>query len=172
MAAYEWSKKFNAEIRGVTLNDQPDASEVGAVLNSIQKKDGGISPEALVKVSKPKRSKTHGMFEWDDTIAGERYRLEQARLAIRSIAVVVHVPENGDKQIRAFSSIKQEEGGRAYVNTVDAMQERETTDALLQDCLNSLLRFRKRWADLAAVAEALKPLDEAVTKLREAVAVS
>ena len=170
MSVYEWSKSFNSEIRGITLNDQPDANVLGKILEQIEKKEGGISPEALVKVSRSARAKTHSMFEWDDDKAGERYRLEQARLAIRSVSVVVHIPDDGDRSIRAFSSVVQDTGVRHYVNTVNSMDARDMRDAMLQDCLSALLAFRKKWADLVVVADALAPIDAAVDQLRKATA--
>ena len=167
---YEWSKKFNSEIRGVTLNDQPDAELVGNALDAIQENDGGITPEALLKVSTPTRSKTHKMFEWDDTVAGDKYRLEQARLVLRSIDVIVQIPDDGERSIRAFTSTPLEGGKRVYVNTVSAMQQRDTRDAMLQDCLNALIKFREKWANLVAVADATAPLDLTIDTVRKAIA--
>ena len=76
--AYSWSKTFNAGMRGVSLNEQPTADVVGKVLDGIEKKQGEITPEAFVAASTRPAAKTHGMFEWDDTVASSRYRLEQA----------------------------------------------------------------------------------------------
>jgi len=168
--SYSWSKTFNAEMRGVSLNEQPAADVVGKVLDGIERKQGEITPELFVAASTKRTAKTHGMFEWDDTVAGERYRLEQARLAIRSIEVTVQLPDDGPKNVRAYSSVAKDTGGRVYINTVDAMSDREQQDALLQDYLNALIAFRRRWSDMAKLAKTTTELDSVVSKAREAVA--
>jgi len=49
---------------------------------------GDVSPETLVDSARHSESPIHHLFEWDDTVAGERYRLEQARLYIARIEYV------------------------------------------------------------------------------------
>lgn len=50
---------------------------------------GCITPEAVVKAAENPNSPLHGLFEWDDAIAGHKYRVEQAREVIRSIKLTV-----------------------------------------------------------------------------------
>jgi hypothetical protein len=49
---------------------------------------GNVSPESLVDAARPANSPIHHLFEWDDAVAGERYRLEQARLYIAKVEYV------------------------------------------------------------------------------------
>ena len=51
-------------------------------------KNGPAGPEELVDRARPADSQIHYLFEWDDTVAGERYRLEQARLYIARVEYV------------------------------------------------------------------------------------
>lgn len=52
------------------------------------REQGEVGPELLVDSARPETSPVHHLFEWDDTTAGERYRLEQARLYIARVEYV------------------------------------------------------------------------------------
>ena len=65
-------------------------------LKEIAKRDGGLlRPRAVVDAARDVESPLHRCFEWDDKVAGEKYRLEQAQRLIRSFTVVHE--KNGKK---------------------------------------------------------------------------
>jgi hypothetical protein len=54
---------------------------------------GKLSPEQVVTEASKAGSPLHDCFEWDDSVAGHKYRLSQARDLIRSVQVVITVHE-------------------------------------------------------------------------------
>ena len=42
--------------------------------------DSDISPEEVLEKAKDKNSELHKCFEWDDTVAANKYRLQQAHV--------------------------------------------------------------------------------------------
>lgn len=50
--------------------------------------DGRLTPELLIAEAKSSDSPLHQEFEWDDSIAAHRYRIDQARELIRSVRYV------------------------------------------------------------------------------------
>ena len=66
-----------------------DANIVGKELERIRSLTGKLKPVTVVEKAKPKRSPIHKAFEWDDGVAGEKYRVHQARNLIRAVRVVV-----------------------------------------------------------------------------------
>lgn len=66
------------------------AKRVAEALASLASaRDGRLTPGDVVEAARPAESPLHDQFEWDDTAAAERYRLEQARALIRSVRVLV-----------------------------------------------------------------------------------
>ena len=49
-----------------------------------------VSPDNLLEESRPAGAVLHGLFEWDDTVAAEKFRAEQARTC------VVHITCSGE----------------------------------------------------------------------------
>lgn len=170
MSIYKWGKSFNALAAGVSLNAKLNAQDVGEELAAIREKHGFVKPEFLVERAKPRRAKYHKAFEWDADTGAERYRLEQAKLMIRSVKVVYENAEGKESQVRAFTSIINPEGkGRIYIPTEEGMERRETRDEILMQCLSGLIRWRKRWAEYNELSEVIPLIDEAASTIEELV---
>jgi hypothetical protein len=79
-------KKFEFR-EGYRGKGSPQA--IGEELERIRKAKGLLTPEAVIEEAKKKSSPLHEEFEWNDSLAAERYRLVQARTLIRAITVIV-----------------------------------------------------------------------------------
>jgi hypothetical protein len=85
---------------------------VESVLRDIYEREGRLSPELLVQIAKPEDHPLHTRFEWQDSVAGPLYRLEQAARIIRSARIVIErEPEQPPVSVRAF--VAREEMGLA-----------------------------------------------------------
>ena len=62
-------------------------------LAAITTESGELTPGAVVVEAQDPDSDLHDFFEWDDTKAGHKYRLVQARQLIRSVTVVIETDE-------------------------------------------------------------------------------
>lgn len=171
MTGYEWARKFNADIDGVTLNQQLDVEEAQREIERIS--DGGnFVPQDIVDASKAKNKKLHKSFEWDDKIGGNKYRCDQARLLVRSINVI-HEREDKDPVLtRAYVSVKdpEQKRKRVYMSSSDAMAHQITRDEVLSQALGGLKSMRKRWYAYNELADLITVLDRAVKDLEGVIA--
>lgn len=100
MTQYQWRDAFKAFYN-------VDAMAVGPVLEAIREEKGKLTARDVVDEARSKKSPLHKAFEWDNEVAAEQFRLEQARSMIRSIQIVTvknekqegrpiffHVPQN------------------------------------------------------------------------------
>src|SRR5215475_4546630 len=76
--------------------------KIGEALAKIAEQDGGLTPAATVNAARPERHVLHKHFEWDNDIAAELFREDQARGLIRCIRIV---DETDDTPKMAFLSI-------------------------------------------------------------------
>ena len=86
------------------------AQVAGEVCEELEQRNG-LTPHNLVEVSRPKDAPTHDLFEWDDTVAAEKYREVQARQVIRLIVKVPEKSKSGEPT-RAFVSLTTHESKR------------------------------------------------------------
>ena len=80
---------------------------VGDTLQRIEKQNGVVTPASVVKIAEPKNAPLHPCFEWDDTKAAEKFRLDQARLIIRSVEVVTMLDNDKQERHLGYVSIPQ-----------------------------------------------------------------
>jgi hypothetical protein len=55
----------------------------------LYQKHGTLTPQAVVQAAQNAKSPMHDCFEWDDKVAGQAFREDQARALIRSVRVEV-----------------------------------------------------------------------------------
>lgn len=80
---YQWRKsflKFNS--------NETDPNAAAQVLGRLEESEGHVTAQSVIKAAEPKSSPIHKAFEWDDSIAAEQYRIEQARSLIKSIEII------------------------------------------------------------------------------------
>ncbi len=143
-------------------------------LRRILKRDGGVQASVVVKEARPKRAPLHDEFEWDDSLAGQQYRLGQARRLIRVTPYVedtgsrsryVHVP--AERIETPTAQVEQREG--IYRPIKEVVQEpSEFSRALAQletqrRAMSRTIRELKRAAEVSGAAvDYLPQLDHAM----------
>lgn len=84
------------------------AKKYGAHLASLIKQNGDkIKPSQVLEDAKRMESPIHSHFEWDDTEAAIKHRLDQARYLLRNIITTIIVEEKEVEQ-RSFWNVKEE----------------------------------------------------------------
>lgn len=133
-------------------------------MNGWAKKDGKCSASDLLDASRDEKAPLHPLFEWDDSVAAEQYRLEQARLIIRSVYVIDDDKEE-QKPIRAHFHI--DNNTNDYIPTVVIMQDKDMKEALFRTALSELRRFAEKYRTLKEFSGVFSELEklEAQSKL-------
>ena len=135
------------------------ASLVGQRVVQLESEYGVCHPERLVEDARPSTSPLHDMFEWDNTRAAERYRVEQARGILQSIRVIL---EPDAKPVPAFVHVRLLESGNGYVGVARAMSDQDMRAQVLGDALRQLDALQHRYDTLAE----LRPVWRAVSRAR------
>lgn len=143
-------------------------------LEKIRKGNNGkLTPGAVVDASVPKKAVLHPAFTWDDYMAAQKYREDEARTLIASLRVQYKQPSGKSTEpVRALQvEYKQPKntGGATYAPTSELLSRRDTRDTLLLDALRELAAFRRKYALLSELALLIPVIDEQIEHLREAV---
>ena len=140
-----------------------DANTVGGVMEEIEMRNGTVTSELFLEASRAEDSPTHAVFEWDDGIAAERYRLNQAQNTIRAVRVVIRDEQNGvvsSVPQRAFVNVMPDDRKRGeYMNVCDAMANEDTRHIILLRAYRELKAFQEKYADLTERADVFNAID-------------
>lgn len=142
MAAYQWK-------RGSFMSG--DAQKAGEVCQMLERR-GDLTPKALVDESRAEDAPLHGMFEWNDAEAAEKYREAQARQIIHSIEVVA---VGDSKPVKAFVSLRVGGQERRYQSTEIALSRPDSREMVLREALAELRAFERKYARFEELADVI-----------------
>ena len=124
-------------------------SDLRTELLAIREQAGRLTPAVVVMAAAAEDHPLHGRFEWDDAVAGHKYRLSQARELIRVVREK-YVDGNGSPEsVRFFHAIPDEQG-MAYQPLDEVVENDIATKVLLQSMereWRSLLKRYERFSE-------------------------
>lgn len=118
------------------------AARVRAELETVRaERRGHLRPADVVERARSRSSALHRLFEWDDTEAARKYRLQQARAVLSAVVVI---SEDTREPSHEYTSTRV--GKRlAYVSTREAMANEEQRERILDDALEALRSWHLRY---------------------------
>lgn len=136
-----------------------DAQRIGEALEDARRKtpEGGDMRVTVLEAARNRRHYLNRFFEWDDTVAAQKYRLSQVNLLICSI----RVEDDDGNQQHAFISVTPDRGKKAFNTPSEVLDSAALQMALLQAAERDLLQWRRRYASLRDLcADADEMLDK------------
>jgi len=116
----------------------------------------GLTAENLLRKASKKSSSLYEFFDWDNSSAGEKWRLNQARGLINEIKIIVD-----DKEIYAFENVyvavKEVQnpttplskfGIREYKTIVEVMNDDDYKNQLIHRALSEATYWKEKHAEL------------------------
>lgn len=129
-----------------------DAQAAGEMCEQLEAR-GKLTAEELLNANRAEDAPLHDSFEWDDSVAAESWRMQQARHIINSLEIVT---ENREP-VRAFFSIIRSEPNYRHIDTI--LQRQDDTEALLKMALSELQAFQKKYSQLVELAAVFSAID-------------
>jgi len=119
-------------------------------LQAIRDEHGTLTPALVVDLARDPEHPLHSRFEWDDSVAAEKWRLEQAGQLLR----VTYKPIPGKpRDLRAFSAVKGEDTPTSeYMPTEEVLANPFTRELLLKQLKRDWQTFKRRYDHMAEFA--------------------
>lgn len=137
--------------------------KLGEAISKLEGEKPKSLPKALVEAARARAHPAHPHFTWDDALAAEERRLDQARELIRIVLVVDE--SISDEPIRAFPSFSVGER-REHHNIQDVMKNSDLMEAMLRQAERDLQSFEDRYRTLDDVCKHVRKARDAVTARR------
>ena len=128
----------------------------------------GLTAENILRKASKKSSSLYEFFDWDNSSAGEKWRLSQARILINEIKVIVE-----DKEISAFENVNvtiQEAetpniksskfGSREYKTIVEIMNNEDYRNQLIHSALAQATFWKEKYKELIELEPIFISIDE------------
>lgn len=143
------------------------AQQAGEEIERICEKHGGATPKAIVDESRPEHAPLHPIFEWNEPVAAELWREQQARQIVCCLITVEQTAKSSEPvQVRAFHHARQ-----AYHPMSVVVQSRDMMEEVKADALRSMLAFKQKYSVLSEkfleVQRVIEAMDKAIPKLKD-----
>lgn len=143
---YQWRNGYSYAV---------EAKVVGKVVEKIEKRDGLVTREAFLDASRDEKSPTHSMFEWDDTIAAEKWRLDESRKIITALQIVYEDNNKQEKTAPAVINVVAEKTAK-YQNIITALSAEESRELIIKRLKNEVSQLIERNRHIDELADILR----------------
>lgn len=136
------------------------AETVGKEFEKIEKKYGKLTSDLVLQNAESEESPLHELFEWDDAVAGKKYRLHQATHLILNL-VREDVEENKTpKPVRAYYNVSSDQKKGSFINVKSAFSNPDNRDIILKRALRELQAFKEKYENLSELAGVFTQIDK------------
>ena len=115
-----------------------------------------VTPEQIVEAARDENTELHKCFDWDDTIAAEKWRLHQARQVVCFIVYRERDSSPDSVPVRVFHKVEYSGG---YKPAVRVFKNEDEYQKLLQTAYAELRAFKIKYARLQELSEILALID-------------
>jgi hypothetical protein len=130
-------------------------------LQGIYSTAGRLTPELVLDDARDPDSPLHDRFEWDDTLAAEKYRRGQAADLIRSVRITYTTPDQRQEKVRAFHAVTRADG-LTYAPTAELAADPFMARLMLQSAEREWKALHSKYAHLAEFVALVRDDVEAV----------
>lgn len=125
-----------------------DANIVGREIQKIEEEKGSVTKQDMVDRARKKSNPMHDLFEWDDTVAAEKYRCTQAGDILRNLKIVVE--GDGQQISRAWVNVQKVAPNctARYVNVEVALRDEVMKNTVFENALKELENFKRKYESL------------------------
>lgn len=126
-------------------------------LLAIREEHGRLTPAIIVDAARAESHPLHNRFEWDDKVAGEAFRREQAHRLIRSVRIVYREADDKEaaRTVRAFHAVR-DESGHAYEPADEIVENPLLTKILMQDMEREWKQLVRRYGHFQEFVQMVK----------------
>ena len=130
-----------------------------AVYHEIQTLGNSYTPDDIVELAKDESTELHKCFEWDDTIAAEKWRKHTARLICCSLQVVV---EKEEKEPVTYRLIQNDRSEQAYKPVTMTVRNDDEYGRLLKQAKLELKAFKERYKKITELETVIDEIDRII----------
>lgn len=152
MTVYKWKPGAGVKVPAQVAGDELERLRVF--------QNGRLESRDVVSAARDPDSPLHPAFDWDDAVAGEKWRVEQAGHMIRHLDVQVERPDGPPAHIRAFVSVVRDED-RSYTSTAHALSDTELRQQVVEQAWRDLEAWQKRHAELVEFGGVFAAIEQA-----------
>lgn len=133
-----------------------DPNKVAAEIHSIGE---SATPEQIVAFGTGQDTELHKCFEWNDAVAANKYRLEQAKDIAESLLIIHLDPQKPDVAPTRLRAMYHLNGTPGYQPSIRILSQEDKYQALLEQAKAELRMFKAKYSMLKELQDIFDIID-------------
>lgn len=127
-------------------------SVVRDALQAVYDAEGVLTPSLVLTQARSEAHPLHQFFEWDNSVAGEKFRLAQAQRLITTVKVVYRAESGERKKVRQWQAVQAPTQDWSYKPSEEVASDDILTKIILADMKRDWENLKKRYDSFAEFA--------------------
>lgn len=138
------------------------------ILDAIRKLEvnGTITPDAVVIAASDENSVLHEYFDWDDSVAAKKWRIEQARVLIRKVQVIYTIDHQTITSVAYVRDPNADSKEQGYVSIEKIRSDSESAEAAVAEEFCRASYHLTRAENIASVLSCLQDISKVAQEVR------
>lgn len=119
-----------------------------------------FTSEQVLNLARDPGTELHKCFDWDDSTAAEKWRLEQARQVCRSF--VVHIEKEETEPV-TYRLVQHDSEQKVYRPVTFTVRNEDRYSVLLKQAKQELASFRSRYKSIIELERVIDEIDAVLT---------
>lgn len=115
------------------------------------------TPAQILEKARNEETELHKCFTWDDSVAAEKYRLQEARTVVRLL--VIEREEDDPEPVRQFFKVSNDHDV-GYKQTILIVRDQDEYKALLRQAKAELTMFKNKYKTLTELEGVFEAIDK------------
>ena len=137
-------EELETEVEEIKKRTKPGV--IVKTLRELETEKGMLTPYDVVNAARDEKSPLHNSFDWDDSRAGEKYRLMQARIMLATVKVEF----TGEKRQLYYNAVVKVNNipTRGYFPIEQVMSDEELHKQVLRQAIQEIEHAQKKYNSL------------------------
>jgi len=129
-------------------------------------KTNNLTPERIVNRASNPKSPLHNLFDWNDSIAATKWRLQQARVLVNEVKVIIEQKEYfAFENVSVNLSIEDTESLRVYKPVTEILGTEELRKQVIKSALDHLAYWERQNEKYSELVPIIKSAERVRKKL-------
>ena len=115
--------------------------------------------QQIVDKARDSSTELHKCFEWNDSVAAEKYRLKQAQQVVAHLVIVRNNDNNEPEKTNVRMIVNDGQGNNTYTPIRLVVRKQDEYERLLERAKEELRAFKKKYASISELEEILSLID-------------
>lgn len=119
------------------------------------------TPHEVLDLARDPKTELHKCFDWDDSSAAEKWRVQQARFVCSSFTVVVETTKGEEKEYRL---VQHDHDEKVYRPVMFTVRDEDQYASLLRKAKAELTTFKNRYKSIVELENVIDEIDRVLNQ--------